>query len=246
MGCCNFGLSYSGMTHIGLRRKNEDAFAYLEENNFSIVADGMGGHRAGKKAAETTVWVISTLIQSLFASSKKDWTLSELMTLNNRYIQDANRWIHHLGQNREEYKGMGTTVCTLLIYKRFLIYAHVGDSRIYRLRNGCLEQLTSDHSLKNARIQHNQMRTKSSICTHILTQAIGIKKCVNPDIKMGTVKPGDQYLLCTDGLSLVTEEEIAEVLTDAKTTEAATKTLIDLANKKKGGDNVTAIVIRVN
>ena len=251
MSSCHFALNHVEMSDVGLvRPNNEDAYGTLKDPAFFVLADGMGGHRAGKIAAEKAIEAIFLSIKKRFIPSKKNWTISDLKILNKRYIQDANRWVHHLGTNKKDYQGMGTTICTLHFYERFLIYSHVGDSRIYRLRNQSLEQLTSDHSLKNAMIdrkQINEEEAKDFVFKNIITRALGTRTSVKPDIKSTKVDPGDLYLMCSDGLTdRVRNEEIRQVLIAKKTIETATKTLIELAKKRGGQDNVTVILVQAN
>ena len=151
-----FPLTYFWLTDVGhVRKNNEDVFLNLEEYGFFALADGMGGHNAGEIAAKEAVRFVSTSIEELFASSERDWNIFDLSSFNKICIENANSWVHHLGKKKNNYAGMGTTLCTLLFHERSLIYGHVGDSRIYRFREGLLEQLTDDHSLTNQLVEKN-------------------------------------------------------------------------------------------
>ncbi|MCB1107954.1 MAG: serine/threonine-protein phosphatase, partial [Chlamydiia bacterium] len=130
-----FRLTSFGLSDIGhIRKNNEDVFHSLKELGFFALADGMGGHNAGEVAAKEAVKFVSASVEELFASSKKDWNIFDLSSFNKICIENANSWVHHLGNKKKAYSGMGTTLCTLLFHERSLIYGHVGDSRIYRFR----------------------------------------------------------------------------------------------------------------
>ena len=176
MNSCFFKLSSSGLSDVGLVRfNNEDVLLMLKEQGFFALADGMGGHKAGEVAAREAIRFMSTSIEEHFISSKKIWNIFELSSFNRLCIENANSWVYHLGKKKHAYQGMGTTLCTLHFYERSLIYGHVGDSRIYRIREGILKQLTEDHSLKNQMIAKGQIKkglSEDSPCNNVLTRAI--------------------------------------------------------------------------
>jgi len=246
----SFKLSFSGLSDIGLARtNNEDALLILEDQGFFALADGMGGHRAGEIAAMEVMRCLSASIEALFLSSNKNWAISELFSLNRSCIERANSWVHHLSCKRRAYQGMGTTLCTLLFYKRFLIYGHVGDSRIYRFRKGVLKQLTSDHSLHNQMIVRGDVKKGEARCSsynNILTRAIGMQNVVNVDSHITSVVHDDIYLMCTDGLTNQVDdfeiEDICNSSYDLKTTSAS---LIKRANSEGGQDNVTVLMVKI-
>ncbi|MDJ0652126.1 MAG: Stp1/IreP family PP2C-type Ser/Thr phosphatase [Simkaniaceae bacterium] len=239
------------MTDTGLvRRKNEDVFLNLKEHGFFAIADGMGGHNAGEVAANEAVRFVCASIEKLFRSSERNWTIFDLSSFNKVYIENANHWVHHLAKKKKDYKGMGTTICTLLFHECSLIYGHVGDSRIYRFRKGLLQQLTFDHSLKNEMIAQGQVKKENSQnfrYKNILTRAIGTQTDVEAEIHIAPVSPNDIYLMCSDGLTdQVSDKEITDILTTTRSIESATETLIKQAKQQGGHDNVTVVLIKTD
>jgi protein phosphatase len=251
MNDCEFTLSCFGLTDVGLvRTNNEDVFMSLKEHAFFAIADGMGGHNAGEIAAKEAVRFVGASIKELFVSSERKWNIFDLSTFNKLCIENANSWVHHLGKKKKDCKGMGTTICTLLFHKRSLIYSHVGDSRIYRFREGLLEQLTEDHSLTNQMIAKGKIQ-KNSNETHqyknILTRALGTQSEVEAEIHIASVNPHDIYLMCSDGLTdQVSDAEIASILSKHKDIKKGTKTLIDRAKEFGGHDNVTVVLVKTD
>ncbi|QVL56719.1 MAG: Stp1/IreP family PP2C-type Ser/Thr phosphatase [Simkaniaceae bacterium] len=251
MNDCDFKLSSFGMTDVGLvRTNNEDVFLNLEEHCFFAIADGMGGHKAGEVAAKEAVRFVSASIEELFISSERNWTIFDLTSFNKLCIENANSWVHHLGKKKKDYKGMGTTICTLLFHERSLIYSHVGDSRVYRFRKGLLKQLTLDHSLTNEMIAQGQVKKENSRnfpYKNVLTRAIGTQTEVEAEIHIAPVSPDDIYLMCSDGLTdQVSDNEIAEVLKNTKDIKSATQILIDRAKQQGGHDNVTVVLVKTD
>lgn len=239
------------MTDIGLvRRNNEDVFLNLKEHGFFAIADGMGGHNAGEIAAKEAVRFVSTSIEELFISSERNWTIFDLISINKLCIENANSWVHRLGNKKRGYKGMGTTICTLFFHKQSLIYSHVGDSRIYRFRQQLLEQLTFDHSLRNEMIIRGKIKKENSqnfYYKNILTRAIGTQNDVEVEMDIAPVSPNDLYLMCSDGLTdQVSDKKITEILKNAKSIENATETLIEQAKRQGGLDNVTVVLVKTD
>lgn len=248
---CDFALSSFGMTDVGLvRSNNEDVFLSLKEYAFFAIADGMGGHKAGEIAAREAVRFVAASIEELFVSTERNWSIFDLTAFNKLSIENANSWVHHLGQKTKNCKGMGTTICTLLFHERSLIYGHVGDSRIYRFREGLLEQLTEDHSLTNQMIAKGQLQKNSSERLHyknVLTRALGTQNEVEAEIHIAPVNPHDIYLMCSDGLTdQVSDEEIAEILKKHKDIKKGTAALIDRAKYVGGHDNVTVVLVKTD
>jgi len=244
-----FRLSSSGLSDIGLvRTNNEDVFLMLKEQGFFALADGMGGHNAGEVAAAEAMRFLSTSIEEFFVSSEKTWNIFELSSFNRLCIENVNSWVHYLGKKREAYQGMGTTLCTLLFYEHFLIYGHVGDSRIYLFRHGHLEQLTEDHSLRNQMAAQRYIGSgylKRSVHKNVLTRAIGTQNEVDAEIHIAPVTHDDIYLMCTDGLTdQVSDREIEAILQDSNSLEHGSHALIKRANGEGGQDNVTVLMVK--
>lgn len=242
-----FKLSSYGLTDVGLvRANNEDVLMMLKDQGFFALADGMGGHNAGEIAAREAIRFVSASIEELFISSEKNWNIFELSSFNRICIENANSWVHNLGQKKKKFNGMGTTLCTLLFHERSLIYGHVGDSRIYRLRNNTLEQLTEDHSLSNRMVAEGQAdEGTSEIFKNVLTRAIGTHREVEAEIHIAPVTPDDIYLMCTDGLTdQVSDEEILKIIQNSPDLEVASENLVKKANDEGGQDNVTVLMVK--
>lgn len=209
----------------------------------------MGGHNAGEIAAEEAVRFMCTSIEEIFANENESWDIFELYRLNKLIMENANSWVHRLSRKKKEYSGMGTTLCSLLFHEKSLIYAHIGDSRIYRLRDKSLEQITHDHSLKNKMIadgRYSKTNKSPFPYKNILTRAIGTHREVEAEIHIAPVMIDDVYLMCSDGLSdYVSDEEIASILEEAITPEQATINLIERAKRSGGNDNITVVITQV-
>jgi len=209
-----------------------------------ILADGMGGHRAGNIASEMAVtdlgvaWV-DTQIDTV--NEVREWFANNLEIENQR--------INQLGQN-EAYKGMGTTLEAVAIIDNQAIYAHIGDSRIGLIRGEEYHQLTSDHSLVNELLKAGQL-TPEEAASHpqknIITQSIGQKDEIQPDFGMITLEPGDYLLLNSDGLTnMISGSEISDIVTSDISLADKAATLIRFANNAGGLDNITVALIAVN
>jgi len=237
-----FLVSAAGQTDRGKRRKfNEDSFLVLDEQGLYIVADGMGGYAGGEVASALTV----ELIEQAFTNQK-----FEGPTYNNvprrgaevaRAIQTANKSIYEKAQTDPMLKGMGTTVVAarFMLNKQRLYLGHVGDSRCYRLRDGKLDQITTDHTMA-------ALGFKGAAFAHRLHRAVGTTPGVEIDLIMGRPRPNDVYLLCSDGLSkMITDDELRKILVEMKDPQATVDTMIKLANDNGGHDNITAILVCV-
>jgi serine/threonine protein phosphatase PrpC len=231
-----------GRTDPGLKRKhNEDAYAILEDHHLFVIADGMGRHAAGEVASQLCVDAISEAFRTAAFGATKNPPLPKRATRLRGAILLANERILTAAQENDAYAGMGTTVVSAYFSpnNQRVYIAHVGDSRCYRLRGGKLTQLTTDHTLGAAGIQG-----KSAA---VLSRAVGIEENVEVDISMESPLPADIYLLCSDGLSrMVQNDEIQLTLESIKDLEEATKVLVDKANQGGGRDNITAILVRVD
>ena len=209
-----------------------------------LLADGMGGHRAGNIASEMAVtdlgvaWV-DTQIDSV--NEVREWFA--------HYLEIENQKIHQLGQD-EDYKGMGTTLEAMAIIDNQAIYAHIGDSRIGLIRGEEYHQLTSDHSLVNELLKAGQL-TPEEAETHpqknIITQSIGQKDEIQPDFGMITLESGDYLLLNSDGLTnMISASEIYDIVTSDISLADKAATLIRFANNAGGLDNITVALVYMN
>jgi PPM family protein phosphatase len=238
-----------GISDIGLvRQNNEDVWLELPLYRFYLLADGMGGHQAGEVAAKETAMALSRFIEQLFEGRKELFTIDELALQLKEGIKAANRAVYDMSRLHDELAGMGTTLCCFLLYHNTLIYAHVGDSRIYRFRKH-LEQLTQDHSLRRE-LMHRFHVEEAKINTlpfkNVITRAVGTSPHVEPDIATVHVEPNDCYFLCSDGLTdLVSDSEIAQILQKNLAVKESCENLVALAKDKGGIDNITIVMIKI-
>jgi serine/threonine protein phosphatase PrpC len=231
-----------GRTDPGLKRKhNEDAYAILEDHQLFVIADGMGRHAAGEVASRLCVEAITEAFRTASFGPPRDPPLPRRAARLRGATLVANERILAAAGENEAYAGMGTTVVSAYFSanNQRVYIAHVGDSRCYRLRNQKLTQLTSDHTLGAAGIAGNT--------SSLLSRAIGVEPSVEVDVQVESPRPGDVYLLCSDGLSrMVAADEIEATLLSTPDLDAATRTLTDLANRGGGRDNITVILVRVD
>ncbi len=236
----SFGLSDIGST----RATNEDVWIALPDLGFFALADGMGGHKAGEIAAQET---IDSLV-----SSFKEMDLSNTMKIIvdiRKAIEKANRHVYRIGTQLPDCQGMGTTLCCLIKTKEAIIYAHVGDSRIYRFRNNRLTLLTQDHSLLSVWLSTGKLAQE---CTthypykHVITRAIGTQKKANPEIAVASYEEGDLFFLCSDGLSdVLSLSEMEILLQEASTIEHQGHLLVEKAKIKGSSDNMTVVLVQL-
>jgi serine/threonine protein phosphatase PrpC len=230
----------------GRRANNEDAICARPELGLYVVADGMGGYEGGEIASALTVDAIAELVRRTAGDADVTWpyaidprrspTENELLVAT-RLANDRIA-ARRVGELRE----MGSTVVALRIAGDRAVIAHVGDSRLYRLRSGALAQLTIDHSLA-AELEASGMPVEANFqWRHVVTRALGTK-VGEPDIQCVPVRAGDVFLLCTDGLSeVLAPDAIARLL--AQPAEAACRALVDAAYEAGSRDNISAIVVR--
>ncbi|HET9932950.1 MAG TPA: Stp1/IreP family PP2C-type Ser/Thr phosphatase [Polyangiaceae bacterium] len=247
----------AGITDVGLQRDhNEDSFAILKEHALYIVADGMGGHRAGDVASRLATEAIVDFFRTT-ATEDFTWPFhfdARLSEEENRLltgIKIANRQIIDRSNRSREYQGMGTTVVGALFNgKRGKMYiGHVGDSRAYRVRNGQIVQMTRDHSLVNDYLLAMPELTeeqRSELPKNVITRALGMQDQVAVDLQGDDAQIGDVYVLCSDGLSgMIDDAEICHVVNSSHDLEEACRRLVALANEHGGEDNITALIVRV-
>jgi serine/threonine protein phosphatase PrpC len=237
-----------GISDIGLvREHNEDFWAAYPDDGLFMLADGMGGHASGEIAAKEAL----NTLYSLF----KNWHSFENTTIENTkaFFREAfakvNAVVHEEGERSEELKGMGTTLCSLFFLRNSAILAHVGDSRIYRLKKRILEQMTMDHSLVSELVALGAMKQEEAETfpyKHILTRAIGTHLKVESSVKSIEVEPEDLFMLCSDGLTnFVTDQQLETILNSELPLVQKARALVDLAIEQGGGDNVTLILVKI-
>jgi protein phosphatase len=239
-------LQMAALTHKGrVRENNEDSVYFDVRDRVAIVCDGMGGHAGGHIASELAVQVISNGLRQLKGSDFKDEDrVIEAMKLA---VFGAND--HILGRARVDPTlfDMGTTVVACAFMDDRVITANVGDSRIYRIAGRAIEQVSSDHSLVAERVRAGLLDPASeeaSLLANIVTRALGMDQ-ITVDITIEDLRPGDIYLLCSDGLcDMVTDHEMLQIAGSATNLELGCLGLVDLANERGGVDNITVSLIR--
>lgn len=236
-----------GISDVGLvRQNNEDVWAELPEVRFYILADGMGGHQAGEVASRETTEILCRLLHKYFKGKPK--SADEAIEEMKRAICQTNGHIFKLGRSHSELRGMGTTLCLLHIREKEVIYAHVGDSRIYRYRDGHLKLLTKDHSLLSDLVDLGQILDEAPDGFHyknIITRAIGTEAEVEPSIEKDHWHSRDIYLLCSDGLSdAISTTEMEKILKHSASLSEAAMSLVSLSKVKGGHDNVTILLVQ--
>ena len=233
-------------TDIGSKRsENQDYIAHFENQAglvLVVLADGMGGHRAGNVASQMAATDLGNLWKETDLTALNDikhWLLTE--------IEVVNQSIHEKGQE-DDYRGMGTTIEAVVIYGHHVIYGHVGDSRIGHFHENHYEQVTSDHSLVNELVQAGQI-TEEEAAVHpqknIITQSIGQAHPVMVDVGVEILEANDILVVNSDGLTnMVSTAELEEVLRSSQTLDEKAQTLIDLANQAGGLDNISVVLVQ--
>lgn len=233
-------------TDIGSKRSmNQDYMYYNTEpvgsfQNLLIVADGMGGHRAGDYASRLCV---ETMVQSLEKSAHKT-----PVSLFEEAVTAANKAVFEESASHVEYEGMGTTVVACTLEENTLYITNIGDSRLYLIRDG-IEQITDDHSLVEEMVKQGNI-TESEARIHpqknIITRALGINEEVQADFFEIDVEQGDVIMLCSDGLSnMIEDEDMEYIVKNSDTLQTAAESLVARANENGGNDNITVVLAEV-
>jgi protein phosphatase len=247
---------FSGDTNVGMKRDhNEDSFYLPVNERLAIVADGMGGHASGEVASRLAVDTIVGYFRDTEGEQELTWPFKvdrgHAHTINRMTcaIKLANQEIFETAERKPECRGMGTTVVATLFLDDALIIGHVGDSRIYRIRDGGIEQITEDHSLLNDYIRMKRLSendTASFPHKNVIVRALGMKASIEVDILVEHPRLGDLYLLCSDGLSgMVTDPEMARLATEESDLDKLCERLIAQANSNGGIDNITVVCARL-
>lgn len=250
-------LAARGRTDVGRRRPhNEDAIEVSEELGLFAVADGMGGHAAGEVASQTAIDTLHEFIGRTAADNDFTWPFGVDKNLTHAEnvlltaIHLANRRVCQLAMENRDLSGMGTTLAVVYASEAQIHIGHVGDSRVYRLREGQLDLMTMDHSWVNEQLQRH-MITEDEARTHrwrnVITRALGNRLDLEIDLKCLEATVGDLYLICSDGLTgMLRDEEIALLLAGHEgDLDATCETLIAAANEAGGTDNISVILIKL-
>ena len=249
-------LAFAAKTDVGLKRtNNEDNFAVIQSAGLYVLADGMGGHASGQVASTMCVSHVAQYICEMARQpgfklsfpTKPEWSFEAKLLAN--AIMYANERVFIQSCKYRSMEGMGTTVTAIFNAPHGLVLAHVGDSRIYRVRKGEITQMTRDHSLMNHLIDKGELRPEDAANfanKNVILRAIGLKDEVEVDIKEVPREKGDIYMMCSDGLSdLVSDSMICKTIAEAHTLDDACSSLIGLALKAGGKDNVTVVCVSV-
>jgi serine/threonine protein phosphatase PrpC len=251
-------LSFWAASDVGKKREhNEDNFLIDSKLSLFIVADGMGGHASGEVASHIAVHEMRNAVETrreaidAFAHGDAKVLTHEILGIMEQAVGNACAAIFQKGKQEADKRGMGTTISALLLAGERAFIAHVGDSRIYMVRQGQVIQLTEDHSLVNELIRRGKVskeglaKSPYSAYKNAVTRAVGVYETVQVDTMDLEVLPGDQFLLCSDGLhSYLDDKQIVDHLATPHITTVPAK-LVDLANERGGQDNITALVIRI-
>ncbi len=249
-------LEFAGETNVGMKRThNEDSFTILPDENLVIVADGMGGHASGEVASKMAVDAMHEFFEA--TSKDPDATWPYKMDKHRGYeenrlitgIKLSNLRIFESAQREPKFRGMGTTLVAVIGTRDGIYVAHVGDSRVYRVRDHKLEQLTEDHSLLNDYLKMRKL-TEEEIANfphkNVIVRALGMKDTVKVDTRLEAPHIGDIVMLCSDGLSgPVHDDEILRIIEEAPDLKSACSRLIARANENGGPDNITVCAVKV-
>ncbi len=238
-----------------VRGHNEDCVESRPELGIVVLADGMGGYNAGEVASGMATSAISAGLASSWTKDVlKGLDRDAAMALSLKVVQEqtakANAAIYAAAQKDPHCAGMGTTLVACLFYDNFLTVGHVGDSRLYRMRNDVLEQVTRDHSLLQEQIDSGLISKEDARSSHnknLVTRAVGIDPEVEAEVHSYDVLAGDIFLLCSDGLNdMIEDEEIQMTLIALQSNlELSAQQLVQAANDAGGRDNVSVMLVRV-
>lgn len=235
-------LRAAALSDVGRRRAtNEDRCAVAADLGLYLVADGMGGHRAGQMAAQLAAQGAVDALRTLVDASA---SLAEKLRYS---VAAANREIFSTAQAKPDLAGMGTTLVALLAGEGRIALAHVGDSRAYLIRGSRIRQLTHDHSLVAELVRRREITARAARGhphRHVLTRALGVRRAVEPDLAELTPAVNDSFVLCSDGLTgHVTDDEIAATVLGSADLESACDRLVSTANARGGEDNITVLLV---
>ena len=233
-----------------LRSNNEDAVVVEAEAGLAVLADGMGGYNAGEVASGMATQLIrDELVPWLRAEEGRQASPDELRQALQRGVDVANRAIFEAANTRPECEGMGTTLVTAVIRGDRLVVGHIGDSRAYCLRQGRLQRITRDHSLLQEQIDAGLITPEEaafSTIKNLVTRAMGVEDTVLLETQAQMLEPGDQVLLCSDGLSdMLSEQAIEQLLLEPGSAQQVCDRLAAAANEAGGRDNISVVLARV-
>jgi PPM family protein phosphatase len=230
------------------RSNNEDSVATDPGVNLAVLADGMGGYNAGEVASNMATTFIRNELGRWLREASSQASDAEVRRAMDICVDNANRAIFNAANSNPQYAGMGTTLVVAVFRDNRVLLGHVGDSRCYRLREGRLQQITRDHSLLQEQIDAGLITPEQAAFSankNLVTRAVGVEDTVLLETHQHDVQGGDLFLMCSDGLSdMLDDEAIARVLLGSESLESGTKALIDAANDAGGKDNISVILGR--
>lgn len=249
-------LRSAAMSDTGrIRDHNEDAVAWDTDIGLFVLADGMGGYNAGEVASGIAVKTIMNLVREAYANQDLDGIdertgLSRPAIVLRDAVARANKIIHQTSHTESQCEGMGTTVVACLLYDNRLVTAHVGDSRLYRMHQGKLKQVTLDHSLLQELVDRGFYTPEEAAKVankNYVTRALGVEPLVDVEVREHPVSRGDCLLLCSDGLTDMVEDKQIELTltTFGNSLETAARQLVQMANDNGGRDNVSVVLAEV-
>jgi serine/threonine protein phosphatase PrpC len=237
-----------------VRENNEDSLCLAPELNLFVLSDGMGGQASGEIASRLATETIVAYCREAQVNPSSAMTgcrIAGVSETSNRLasaIRLANRVVHQAAEQSPEQHGMGATVVAIWLADQRMSLAHVGDSRVYRLRGGELDQLTQDHSFVAEQVRRGSMTEQEAATSNlqnVLLRALGVDPEVEVEVDEHILLEGDTILLCSDGLTReLSRAQIAAILGDAEDAQEAAGLLVELANQAGGEDNITTIVVR--
>jgi len=244
-------IEIAALTDAGsVRQFNEDAIVADPEAGVAVLADGMGGHRAGEVASRMAAQVIFEALHARVAEFRSRAGPHASLQAVEKSINQANEAVFHAGQSRPSYHGMGTTLAVTLFHDNRVVLGHLGDSRIYRLRDGALGLLTRDDSLLREEVDLGVISAEEAAESHnrsLVTRALGIEAAVLPHLAEDEARSGDVYLLCSDGLTDLVDDADIELIVGKLHTNLplAASHLVQTAKDNGGYDNVSVILAKV-
>jgi len=236
-----------GLSDVGrVRSRNEDSYAVVENEHLAVVADGMGGHGNGDIASRIAVDAVCEVYTGPVDGEGDEFAVAERLQ---KAFAHAHERIRAAGEEDNSLRGMGTTLIAAVIEDGSAVIGHVGDSRAYALRGSTLTQLTEDHSWVREQVVAGHLsvdQAREHPFKSVVTRALGGEHAVKVDLRRVRLQDGDVLLLCSDGLTtMLTDEEIAELLNQGGSINEMTKRLVDAANKLGGADNITVVMVTV-
>ena len=245
----NMSIEFHGATDTGrARNNNEDSIAIDDASLLAVLADGMGGYNAGEVASSMATEFIKAELGRWLTEASANASDADVRRAMDICVDNANRAIFNAANSNPQYAGMGTTLVVAVFRDGRLLMGHVGDSRGYRLRGGKLAQITHDHSLLQEQIDSGLItpeQAAQSTNKNLVTRAVGVEDTVLLETHLHDVLPGDLYLMCSDGLSdMLDDDTIARLMQSSEALPDVADALIQAANDAGGRDNISVVLAR--